>query len=342
VADAASHIQIVADGSSNIGKIRVENTSFLVDGISYYWNSVGIGAIKAGASWIVKNVIKGANEITRGSLNHWTAFSSDTCNTQRRVWSDLIKDPDASHVLSVPCDSHGIQLIFKDLLFPGKDLFQNQIVTTTGTFFKNFPNKIVSAFSKSDKQLAYLREAIKKCGGIIALITTVPTRWGTQVRQIASINRSSEALKAYAERPDDNPREPIAIKSILHRNNDDWQKNKALEQLLEPIHTYQKMSESNHSILGKVYPRWMAINAHFQIYRVQGSGPWWEQVNDYCIRIGKGGWTARMEAQLQPIHLVAYMLLPENHGIILTNSFAAQVDAFILERLGIQGFHEFY
>jgi len=50
IADAASHIQIVTDGSSNIGKVRVENTSFLVDGISYYWNSIGIGAVKAGAA----------------------------------------------------------------------------------------------------------------------------------------------------------------------------------------------------------------------------------------------------------------------------------------------------
>jgi hypothetical protein len=39
VATASSHIQIVTDGSSNINKVRVENTSFLVDGISYYWNS---------------------------------------------------------------------------------------------------------------------------------------------------------------------------------------------------------------------------------------------------------------------------------------------------------------
>lgn len=64
VADALAHIQIVTDGSSNIGKVRVENTSFLVDGISYYWSSVAIGAIKAGADWTVDNVIKSAKEIT--------------------------------------------------------------------------------------------------------------------------------------------------------------------------------------------------------------------------------------------------------------------------------------
>ena len=126
----------------------------------------------------------------------------------------------------------------KDLLFAGKDLFRNQIDTTIGLFFRDFPNKIVGAFTRSDKQLAYLRECMKKTGGIVALITTVPTRWGTQVRQIASINKSSEALKAYAERPDDNPREPVIIKAILNRDNDDWQKNRALEKLLHPIHEH--------------------------------------------------------------------------------------------------------
>ena len=180
VADAASYIQIVTDGSSNISKVRVENTSFLVDGILYYQNSIGIGAVKAGLAWTVKNVIKNAKEITKGALYRWTAFLLDTCNTQRRVWKDLIKQLEASHVLSVPCDSHGIQLIFKDLLLPGKDLFQLQITTTLGKFFKDFSNHIVSFFSKSNKQLAYLRDVMVKCNRkIIALITTVPTRQST-------------------------------------------------------------------------------------------------------------------------------------------------------------------
>jgi hypothetical protein len=45
----ADYIQIVSDGSANIVKTRVENVSFLVDGLSYYWKSTKIGAKKAGA-----------------------------------------------------------------------------------------------------------------------------------------------------------------------------------------------------------------------------------------------------------------------------------------------------
>jgi F0F1-type ATP synthase delta subunit len=156
--------------------VRVENTSFLVDGISYYWNSIAIGATKAGAEWTVANIIENAKDITKNALERWTAFSSDTCNTQRKVWAVLNTKKEAAHVLSVPCDSHGIQLVFKDLLFLGKDQNHVQIVTEISKFFKSFSNKIVSAFSSSDKQLAYLREAMKKSGtGIISLINTVPT-----------------------------------------------------------------------------------------------------------------------------------------------------------------------
>jgi hypothetical protein len=49
ITDAAIHIQIVSDRSDNINKRKVENVSFLVNGISYYWTSTVIGAIKAGA-----------------------------------------------------------------------------------------------------------------------------------------------------------------------------------------------------------------------------------------------------------------------------------------------------
>ncbi|RKF80565.1 hypothetical protein GcC1_035032, partial [Golovinomyces cichoracearum] len=87
---------------------------------------------------------------------------------------------------------------------------------------------IVSYFTSSPKQLSYLREIIATTtGGVKALITTVPTRWGTQFLQIKSINRSSEALKIFAEKPDD-INEPIhnLKASHLNRNFEFWQQNK--------------------------------------------------------------------------------------------------------------------
>ena len=49
VADAAHYIQIVSNGSSNIAKTRIENISFLVSSVLYYWRNTGIGATSADA-----------------------------------------------------------------------------------------------------------------------------------------------------------------------------------------------------------------------------------------------------------------------------------------------------
>lgn len=68
VAASSNHIQIVSDGSSNIAKERVENVSFLVNGVSYYWKSTSIGATTAGANWTVDHVIQNALEITINNL----------------------------------------------------------------------------------------------------------------------------------------------------------------------------------------------------------------------------------------------------------------------------------
>ena len=188
VAAAADHIQIVSDGSSNIAKVRVENVTFLAGGISYYWKSTGIGAIRAGSDWTLDHLKDQAFEITMGNLKKWTAFSSDTNNTQRRCQELINQDKDLKHVHSVPCDPHGLQLVMKDLLWPGKDNSKQQITTHMGQFWHEGPNGLVSFFRSSDKQLAFLRgvmeTAYKK---VKSLIATVPTRWGTQSTQVDSI-----------------------------------------------------------------------------------------------------------------------------------------------------------
>jgi len=65
----------------------------------------------------------------------------------------------------------------------------------------------------------------------------------------------------------------------------------------------------------------MFINKYFQEFRAQGSGTWWQEVNNYCRRIGKEGWNTRITSQLLPIHLATYMLLPQHYAYILTDGF---------------------
>jgi hypothetical protein len=177
IADAATHIQIVSDGSNNINKRKVKNVSFLVNGRSYYWTSTVLGAIKAGAVFTATNIKKHALEITNNNLKRLTAISTDTNVTQRAIWEIFEADPEMKHVHSMGCDSHGIQLILKDLLKPGVNNKKALIKTAIGEFFTTGLNTVVSAFRSALKQLAYLRNYILNIiNKVVTLIITVPTR----------------------------------------------------------------------------------------------------------------------------------------------------------------------
>ncbi|RKF75964.1 hypothetical protein GcC1_075008 [Golovinomyces cichoracearum] len=251
---------------------------------------------------------------------------------------------EAKHILSVPCDSHGLQLISKDLLWPGIDRDRNQIDTAIGKFFHNGPNKIVSYFTSSPKQLSYLREILATTtGGVKALITNVPTRWETQFLQTKSINRSFEALKIYAENPDDVNEPIVNLKaSHLHRSCDFWQQNKEFERFLERLHNLQKMNESNKTKLDKVYTRWATAEAHLREWSIPGTSSWSEDITSYYHRIGKNSWQARKAQQVLPIHYVAYELNPQNWSKLTDPTEHEIIDNFILERGGVVGFDQLF
>ncbi len=44
------------------------------------------------------------------------SLTTDTCNLIRALWKSLKKDPRLEHIFCAPCNSHGIQLLIKDIL----------------------------------------------------------------------------------------------------------------------------------------------------------------------------------------------------------------------------------
>jgi hypothetical protein len=338
VAMAAEHIQIVSDASNTINKKKVENVSFLVDGISYYWSSTALGTAKAGAEWTLANVKKAALAITSGNLLRWKAYSSDTDNTQRKTKKLLEADQETAHVHWVPCQSHGIQLIFKDMLNPGKDQFKTQIKTKMGRFFSSGPNYVVSKFTASVLQLALLRDCMIRNmnGKVKALIATVPTRWGTQIAQTTSLIKSELSLRAYAKLPEASKKLSKILSADIW-----WQRLHALHSFLSPLHEHQKASESNQSTLPKVYPQWKAIHDHIKESSAPG-GAFSDDIYDYFHRAGIGGWQDRMDKQLLPMHIVAFLLLPVNRSSwkdILPGQLE-RAETYIYDRLGTPGYNE--
>lgn len=64
------------------------------------------------ANWALGQI----EQIVGSDWRRVISYISDTCSTMRSVWRILEMDPRMSHVLFVPCDSHGLQLLIKDFL----------------------------------------------------------------------------------------------------------------------------------------------------------------------------------------------------------------------------------
>jgi hypothetical protein len=79
--------------------------------------------------------------------------------------------------------------------------------------------------------------------------------------------KNEGALKLYAIDPriDKSKATTKSVISLI-QSEDFGAKLKQLKGLFEFIHEQQKMSESTHSTVGKVYPRWIAIQAHLEEY----------------------------------------------------------------------------
>lgn len=112
-----------------------------------------------------------------------SSLSTDTCATMQSTWTGLAKHPSLSHSFFVPCDSHGLQLLIKDLL---ESAPFSDTITKAQT--------IVSAFRCAKKQYTILREKQEKA---VAFVLSILTRWGTQYGLTQSVLKNKQALFAW-------------------------------------------------------------------------------------------------------------------------------------------------
>ena len=80
------------------------------------------------------------------------------------------------------------------------------------------------------------------------LIATVITRWGTQFLLVKSLDDCKEALRSFAYRDDIE----FSLSTVL-LDMGFWASITQLIELLEPIHSLQKMSEDNKATISYVY-----------------------------------------------------------------------------------------
>jgi hypothetical protein len=112
-----------------------------------------------------------------------SSLTTDTCATMRKTWTGIEEDPRMEHCFVVPCDSHDLQLLIKDIL--ETEPFATTIAKVQA---------IVSTFHRAKKQYAILRTKQAKP---MAFVLSVIVRWGTQYGLVQSVLKNKQALFAW-------------------------------------------------------------------------------------------------------------------------------------------------
>lgn len=176
--------------------------------------------------------------------------ATDTCSLERKVWVILAADPRSQHVFFVPCDSHGLQLLNKDI--PDIKLVEKAF------------SKVVNAMRNPKRQLGLSREhQIRLYGKKKALIASNILRWATQVDLW---NRywptKLLALRSYAVDDQAGFKKRRGEKDtilVVLLDTEFWVNFEELLTILWLIHNEEKMSESDSATIAMVYQRWLDV-----------------------------------------------------------------------------------
>ena len=198
------------------------------------------------------------NDISKGNLSRINSLSTDTCDTMLKTHWLLQQYSELKHVFFIPCDSHGLQLLVKDVVT--LPIFETTL---------NKAQKIVKAFKKSPLQLARLHNLQEELydGKRKSLCLSVITCWGTQYRLIESVINTKDALRRYVTTYGTKKELPYdASKFIDDEDQTFWSALERLRELLQPLDEAVRMSESEKSHLGTVIQRWETIMRHLMLH----------------------------------------------------------------------------
>jgi len=142
------YLNIVFNASEDISGNRVQNISIITPQGAFYYATDCSGSVRENATSVHLWATKQIEELV-GPAGCWRVNSiiTDTCSTMRAVWRLFNHDPKTQHIFTIPCESHGLKLLVKDVLEhePFFDIISKA-------------QKIATHFKKSKLQLAILRE----------------------------------------------------------------------------------------------------------------------------------------------------------------------------------------
>ncbi|KAF5706007.1 transposase [Fusarium mundagurra] len=319
---------IIFDASDNVSGHRIVNISVQVpDGPAFYWKTLDTGDERHTAENWVRLIWGEMQQLCGGDLSRINSICTDTENTMRSVHDLLGGFPELSHINFSLCDSHGLQLLIKDILFLPffEDLFNN--VSTLLVFF-----------SRSKLQLQRLRmcQRTRWNGVTRALIRSIITRWGSQYNSFFSLLRSRDPARDWSVRKDvrDELRSqdcpvllPEAVRII--KDSSFWLELEAAIAVLKPVNDFQHVSEADGAGIAHVVNRWLQIKSKWAEMREADQFPDipWDDIDAI--------FKARLDKQTYDIHWIADALRPDTTGpnSKLPPSVFARVQEYLQKQL---------
>ncbi|PNP73805.1 hypothetical protein FNYG_12855 [Fusarium nygamai] len=319
ILDQAEHINVIFDASDNITSHRIINISIQVaNGTAFYWKTFDTGQIQHTAEHYIDLLYPELEIICKGNFLRINSFCTDTDSVMRKAHVHLAARKEFQHCFFSLCDSHGLQLLIKDIL--ELPFFEEA--------FKN-ATLIVTFFKKSKLQLARLREAQKAAWGHHkAFLSAVITRWGSQFNALQSVLRCKEPLQAYARRPD--VRAELAsgslelLPKVLESVNNPhfWIRLETVLAIIKPVNSRQRASEADRAHIGHVIPRWLEIKAEWKALDES------QQHQDVNFSELYSVWLNRMDKQTYDIHYAGFALRPDTVGTKLEEQLMMKVLQF--------------
>ena len=101
-------LNVISDESTNINNNRIFNICLHTPNGALHWVSEDIGAQQMTAPNVAT--------LLKTRLQCINTVATDTCPMMVKVWELMQQDPEFEYIFFIPCDSHGLQLLMKDIV----------------------------------------------------------------------------------------------------------------------------------------------------------------------------------------------------------------------------------
>lgn len=322
--EGEQRLNLTADESTAKNSDRVANIAINTAACgSFHLETASVRDRNVTAEEVFSIVTSHASRLTSGNLSRWNSICTDTCSTMRSLHSLIQKAVETSHVFTVLCDSHGLQLLLKDICSiqdsPHAVQYYGQTLAEA-TFLS-------SLLRRTKLSLAIIRRiAAEQELSFRAFATAAITRWGSHYAVVNALVESRNLL--WYARSDSRLLKTLGGSYIrggdramkLLYDGEFWRRLEHLHSLLRAINAAQIISESDRTTVGQVISRWDDLSEAIGDLNIP-------ETDAICRLLDE-----RLDKQTTAIHWAARALDPTNPSVSMeyTHEHEEMARAFMI------------